>query len=72
MKPSQDGNWLKQPLTSLGLSEEFTTQATLHGFTTLEEILNIPITKLEEINWLEPSMLEELLLVVKDIRKTYK
>ncbi len=65
MKPSQDGSWLKQPISSLQLSGELVTQATLHGFSTVEELLNIPITQLEDIAWLNDSMLDELLVLIK-------
>ena len=65
MQESPDGSPLYFPLTKLDVSESFAKIAAAHGYNTLGEILNIPLTTLVNMDWFSPPMFEELSRMVK-------
>ena len=72
MNFSHDGSLMHQPLGSIGLSYGFTSKALQHGYHTLEEIINIPLTDLLNMEWFTPDMFDELGKVIRQEEKTVK
>jgi hypothetical protein len=65
MDPADKGAPLHIPLSSTGISEAFAKTAQMHGFSTLAEILAVPLTEFACMDWFTPEMLEELEKIVR-------
>ena len=72
MNSSYNGSLMQLPLGSIGLSGEFTAKALQHGYDTLEEIMNIPLTDLLKMEWFTPEMFDELGQVIRKEEKSIK
>ncbi len=70
MNFSYDGSLMQLPLGSIGLSDEFTGKALQHGYRTLEEIINIPLTDLLKMEWFTHDMFDELSKVIRREERT--
>ena len=60
MKPSPNQAVLHQPLSSLPLSKLFKQSATANGFTSLQQILDIPVEDLKTMEWFTSEMLDQI------------
>ncbi|MDB5210266.1 MAG: hypothetical protein JWQ30_1093 [Sediminibacterium sp.] len=67
-----DGSPLRLPLSSVGMSENFTRTALEHGYNTLYEFQRLSIGDLLEMKWFTGSMFKELAEILKKLYKLAK
>lgn len=61
----KDRSQFDRPISDLGLSEEFTTEALTHGYTSLSKFNSLTLADLMKMDWLNSSMISELFSTLK-------
>jgi CheY-like chemotaxis protein len=59
-----------QPIMELALSEPFKKKAADNGFTNLQQLLELPVTRLFEMSWISHDMIDELAKIVKQKKES--
>ncbi len=57
------------PIADLSVSDAFKKSAQANGFTTLQQMLDIPLTELVKMEWFRRDILDELMELLKSAKQ---
>jgi hypothetical protein len=64
-----DSSPLKLPITSMGMSREFTSQAVVNGYSTLEDFRVLTLAGLLAIEWMTGELALEVIAKLREIHR---
>jgi hypothetical protein len=64
-----DSSPLKLPITSMGMSSQFTNQALANGYSTLEDFRALTLAGLLAIEWMTSELALEVIAKLREIHK---
>jgi hypothetical protein len=64
-----DGSPLKLPITSIGMSTLFTSQALANGYSTLEDFRELTLAGLLGIEWMTSELALEVIAKLREIHR---
>jgi hypothetical protein len=64
-----DGSPLKLPITSMGMSRQFTSQALANGYSTLEDFRELTLAGLLAIEWMTGELALEVIAKLREVHR---